>query len=118
MALTHLNRPTNIEDPCWDLLNSKIQTEPSCKDIKFSTFALWIKHDKQKSKLATHYKSIFIKIYKKHIIHEKIARLNLYNYNIWDVESTEYLKPFLVDLVLSLPEYREYRLQILDHLKL
>ncbi len=117
VALTHLNRPTNIEDPCWDLLNSERQTETSCKDIKFSNFAFWIKHDKQKSTLATYYKSIFIKMYKKHIIHEKIARLNWYNYNIWNVESTGYLRPFLVDLVLSLPEYREYRLQILDHLK-
>ena len=111
IASKHLNKPSTINDPCWALLNQTYQENANCNDKKFTNFALWIRYDKQNSKLATVYKNNFIKMYKNHITHEKIARLNWYNYNIWDIDNKKYIKPSLVDLVLSLPEYKKYKLQ-------
>lgn len=107
IALKQLNKPSKINDPCWTLLTN---TQSNCNDITFANFALWVNYEKQNSKLARIYKNNFIKMYKNHITHEKISRLNWYNYNIWDTNSKKYLKPSLVELTLSLPEYREYKL--------
>ncbi len=108
VSLVNMNRSSNIKDTCWDLLNFEIE-EHSCNDLNFVNLALWIKHDRQKSKLALSYKDRFIKLYKRHKTHEKIARLNWHNYNIWDVDSRMSLKPSLVDLALSISKFSKYK---------
>jgi type I phosphodiesterase/nucleotide pyrophosphatase len=110
-GVSHFNM---FQDPCLRLLELPSLDSADlkkCDDSLFLDFIEW-----QRADLRNLSKDIqkrrFERAYLNHLLDQNIKEGNLATTLIWDTSMKSQLKPELVDLVLSLPEYQKQRTSI------